>query len=491
MARQPSADPFRLILGSGTRDYKEDYLSNIEPRDKQLWFVENSAGEIVDIEKYDTDSESWVSLLGEFVRSVSGIEVENGNIPQVVKVNGPSPGIDGKEKQLGYDPDREELFVYENGVWRMISTIGSGTGITQQHSLNPTEDQVNDPASAPNVSETGSSGSVESGDHQWLVTFVCGWGETANGPSSSVLTVSDGEVELTNIPIASEDVVSDRYIYRTKAGGDTFYYVDNIGDNTTESYIDSTSDAGLGSEAPTDNKTEAHKGDLPESFISFDASAGHNHDGANSREAIVQPHDISGSKHTGNYSFDNLVDVPDKFTPEDHDVNPSEGPHTGGLPWSQLENVPAIATDPHTNAAHENDFALDPHNNDQHSETYITSAMERIRYGAGQLGEMSAQSNLQPPVPIDVAGEVVKVYALSRVAPDANVSGTVYVSDDSHGEYFTQTITLPSGNTIETDTSNAGTDIYDESIVRFSLDDDNSVGEDFAIYLIVKTEIGS
>lgn len=491
MARQPSADPFRLILGSGTASEKTSYLENITPRDKQLWFVENSAGKIVDIEKYDTDSKSWTSLLGEFVQSVSGIEAESGNVPQVVKVTGPSPDAQGKDKQVGYDPDREELFIYENGVWKMISSIDTSAGATRTHSLDPSVNQVNDPSSAPTVA-TSAGGSLNGGDYKWLVTFVCDWGETATGVASSAVTANSGDQgDLTSIPIASEDVVTDRKIYRTYVGGDTFYYVDNIGDNTSTTYTDTIADGSLGSTAPTENKTEAHDGSLPESVVGFDASSGHNHDGANSRKAIVQPHSIDGSKHTGDYPYSSLTGVPSEFTPENHDVDPNEGPHTGGLPWSQLENVPAIAADPHGNAAHETNFADTNHDNNQHSETYITSAKERIRYGAGQLGEISAQSNLQPPVPIDVAGDVVKVYALSRVAPDANVSGTIYVSDDSHGQYFTQTITLPSGNTIKTDTSNSGTTIYDESIIRFSLDDSNSAGEDFAIYLIVQTEIGS
>lgn len=490
--RQPSVDPHRLVLGAGTADYRADYTENYEVREKQLWFLEDSQGDVIDIHQYHNGD--WRSLLEEYVTSVSGIEGVDGDVPQVVAVEGPAPDSNGEERQFGYDPNREEIFVYHSGIWHLIGSVESASGATTTHALDPSSNQVSDPSSAPTVSTSAtSSGSLSAGDYKWLVTYVTPWGETAKGPASNSVTASSGDQgDLTDIPTSSNDVVEDRNIYRTEAGGETLYYVDNIGDNTSTSYTDTTADADLGSDtAPTENKTEAHSGSLPESNVSFDSSAGHNHDGANSRKAIVQTHDIAGDKHSGNLSYTDLIDVPSKFTPEDHDVNPGEGPHTGGLPWSQLENVPALASDPHTNEAHENDFALAPHNNDQHSETYLTSAMERIRYGAGQLGNISAKTNLQPPVPIDVAGSAVKIYALSRVAPDSNVSATVYVKDSEHGEYFTQTVTLPSGNTMEVDSSISGTTIYDESQVRFSLNDSDSTGEDFGIYLIVETEIGS
>lgn len=499
MTRKPSADPYNLIIGRGTTGGKENYVSNHELKDKQTWIVESSSGEIVDIHQWDEDHERWDSLLGEYVRSVSGLHPDSdNNIDQLVEVNGPSPEEDGREPQFGYDYDRQEIFVYADGGWKFLGSVGSTEGATRTHELDPSKKQVNDPSDSITVSETGSSGSVDSGNHIWAVTFVAPWGETTLGSShSGVLDVSDGEVELTGIPTGSEAVVDNRFIYRTKAdtgtdpGDAAFYYVDDIGDNSSTSYIDSTADSALGETSPSSNNTEAHSGTLPETFVSFDDFEGHNHDGNNSNEAIVQPHDIAGDKHTGGLPWSELENIPSNFTPDSHDVDPTSGPHTGNFPWSRLENVPSLASNPHTNEAHENDFALDPHSNDQHSETYLTSAVERIRYGAGQLGNISQLERLQPPVPIDVAGTAVKAYALAKNPPSDDVSATITVKDSEHGTYFEYVITLSSGSEIETDTSMDGQTIYDESVISFSLNDSDPQGQDFGVYLIVETEIGS
>ena len=493
MARQPSADPSKLILGRGSKDQRQDVLEGIEPRDKQLWIVQNLKGEVSAIEQYDAENDKWINLLDNFVRSVSGILPSvDGEVSQVIAVDGPSPSVDGVTKQIGIDETRGEVFWYIGGRWVLISSSDSVEGATQTHSLDPSEDQVNDPASAPSVAIGDGTGNLSAGDYEWAITFVCPWGETTSGSSaSSTRTVSSGDdVDLTDIPTASEDVVDGRKIYRTEADGSAFYYVDTISDNSTTFYTDTTADSALDYAAPTENTTEAHHGSLPEGSIAFDESSGHNHDGANSRMVVVPEHDIAGGKHTGNLPWDQLEDVPSTFPASDHDINPLDGPHTGNLPWDQLEGVPDLASDPHGDEAHTEDYAAGTHGNEAHDSSYITSATERIRYGAGQLGNMTAQSNLQPPVPIDVAGTAVKAYALARIPPSTEVNGTITVEDQSYNTVFEKTMTLAGGDRMEIDDTISAS-IPDESMIRFSLDDSDSDGIDYAIYLIVEVDIGS
>lgn len=93
------------------------------------------------------------------------------------------------------------------------------------------------------------------GTYQYLVTFLTQGGETPAGPSASVTTSSGNQrVNLSNIPIApsqpmqsgvATNNVIGRNIYRTLAGGSTFFYLASLPDNTTTTYTDSTADSGL------------------------------------------------------------------------------------------------------------------------------------------------------------------------------------------------------------------------------------------------------
>ncbi|GAC1474461.1 MAG: hypothetical protein NVS2B12_20200 [Ktedonobacteraceae bacterium] len=110
------------------------------------------------------------------------------------------------------------------------------------------------PSSAPLLSST--SGTVPSvGTYQYLVTFLTQGGETPGGPASSIATSAGSQkINLVSIPIApaqpiqpgvATNNVIGRSIYRTQAGGSTFYYLATLGDNTTTIYSDSTSDSAL------------------------------------------------------------------------------------------------------------------------------------------------------------------------------------------------------------------------------------------------------
>lgn len=118
---------------------------------------------------------------------------------------------------------------------------------------------------APSVA-VGSSG-VLTGAYQYAVAFVTGYptsdsptpsyqtkGNTGGGTASSTVNPSSQTVSVSAIPIGPTGVV-ERILYRTKANGSTFYYLDTLTDNTTTTYTDNTPDTSLGAQMPTSNTT--------------------------------------------------------------------------------------------------------------------------------------------------------------------------------------------------------------------------------------------
>lgn len=102
------------------------------------------------------------------------------------------------------------------------------------------------------------AGNVDNGAHRYRVTFLTADGETSGGDISSVVTVVDktinGKVTVTGIPIGGS-FVTGRRLYRTAAGGSTYFVLGTIADNTTTSYTDNVADASLGASLPTANTT--------------------------------------------------------------------------------------------------------------------------------------------------------------------------------------------------------------------------------------------
>lgn len=109
------------------------------------------------------------------------------------------------------------------------------------------------------LAATPAAGNVDDGDHRYRYTFVTADGETEGGIISDVVTVADkavnGQVEHTAIPLGGNAVTS-RKVYRTKAGGSTYFLQSTIADNTTTTLTDNTADSGLGAAAPSTNTTE-------------------------------------------------------------------------------------------------------------------------------------------------------------------------------------------------------------------------------------------
>ena len=151
------------------------------------------------------------------------------------------------EIKSGLDPDAQvemkafrELLFIANGVDRPLKWDGSTVTLA---GLDP-------PQTAPSPSESG-SGNLN-GTYRWKVTFVSPTHESSGSPSSVSLTVSNKQVTLNNIPTSSDTQVTKRRIYRTLAGGSDFWFVGEINDNTTTTFVDDVPDSGLGAAIPVD-----------------------------------------------------------------------------------------------------------------------------------------------------------------------------------------------------------------------------------------------
>jgi len=107
------------------------------------------------------------------------------------------------------------------------------------------------------------AGLLSDGVYKYKVSYVLGDGrETEAGTASGGATVADytadGQLALTNIPLATnfnetnlgQKVVA-RKIYRTEADGSDYKFLVKIEDNTTEEYTDNIADADLGEDAPS------------------------------------------------------------------------------------------------------------------------------------------------------------------------------------------------------------------------------------------------
>lgn len=92
---------------------------------------------------------------------------------------------------------------------------------------------------------TGVAGDL-TGDYYYKVTFGNEDSFESNPcPISDVVQPDSDKVDLTDIPQSNNPQVIERHIYRTEAGGGTFYYLTTIEDNYTTTYTDNTVDSDL------------------------------------------------------------------------------------------------------------------------------------------------------------------------------------------------------------------------------------------------------
>lgn len=109
------------------------------------------------------------------------------------------------------------------------------------------------PESAPSVA-IGSGGDLI-GDYKFAVTFMRSGNypcESNPSPVSAIVSPSSQRINLTNIPISSDQKVNRRRIYRVYANGAILYWHTDIEDNTTTVLEDNLHDSSLGDEVSYD-----------------------------------------------------------------------------------------------------------------------------------------------------------------------------------------------------------------------------------------------
>lgn len=106
---------------------------------------------------------------------------------------------------------------------------------------------------------SGGAGNLANGAYDYKIVFLYDGLQESNGQDTATsFTVSGGakNVDLSSIPTGAADQgVTKRRIYRTKAGGGTYFRVATISDNTTTTYTDTTADGSLDTtlKIPTDH----------------------------------------------------------------------------------------------------------------------------------------------------------------------------------------------------------------------------------------------
>ena len=105
------------------------------------------------------------------------------------------------------------------------------------------------PTLAPVAALIAEAGNLSAGNYSYKVVLVTGDGTTAvtlASPASNVVVAipaTHGKVQLTSVATGTAGVVAKRRIYRTLAGGATYYYVGYINDDTTTEFTDNLADA--------------------------------------------------------------------------------------------------------------------------------------------------------------------------------------------------------------------------------------------------------
>jgi hypothetical protein len=139
-----------------------------------------------------------------------------------------------------------------------MNIIGNAWGFLQSKFLKLTGGTLSGNLVFSTVSSAGActaalaglgAGNLSNGAYIYKVTFVTGIGETSLGTASNTITVVDkttnGQVNLTGIPLGGTNVTS-RKIYRTTVGTTNYFFLATIADNTTTIYTDNIADASLG-----------------------------------------------------------------------------------------------------------------------------------------------------------------------------------------------------------------------------------------------------
>jgi len=129
-------------------------------------------------------------------------------------------------------------------------------------------DFIDYPVATPTVA-VGTAGLL-TGAYTYRVTFGAqagiGLPESEVGTVSASVSPSTEKVELTDIPVAVNQNVTARNLYRTEAGGEQHKFLVSILDNVTTTYSDNIEDGDLGPDAPTGLNAITGMEQFPEDF---------------------------------------------------------------------------------------------------------------------------------------------------------------------------------------------------------------------------------
>lgn len=115
---------------------------------------------------------------------------------------------------------------------------------------------IETPSNTMSASTAGTAAAVlGSGIYQYKVAYVNSGGDGGDLPVTALVFTAHASniVSMTGIPTAPVSFgVDKRFLYRTTVGGDVFYYLDEIPNNTTTTYKDEIPDSELIDQAPLD-----------------------------------------------------------------------------------------------------------------------------------------------------------------------------------------------------------------------------------------------
>lgn len=210
-------------------------------------------------------------------RSQISIYIPRGQIPNLAQGTGTPAisirvGTDSTNNYHQFNFDRGELIEGWNPLALDFSSPDSTTGSPGVSALTNIQTRVNSTSSsslisnfrvdkfltfdtgAPTVVE-GAAGSVfSSGDvYSYKIVYVSKYGNLSNaGPASvdTTLSQSVASIELSSIPVSSDNQVVARQIYRTVGNGAIHLFVATINNNSDTTYSDTTADTSLGATSP-------------------------------------------------------------------------------------------------------------------------------------------------------------------------------------------------------------------------------------------------
>lgn len=250
MARPTTPSFYEVFGGLNTESGSE--ISQYEARDLQNLYIQNRGQELVRRKGTDIlrdweeialiDGLEWVRIdgtdhlltvfSGDIYDALSGPAVVSGGsdrFPSSADVNG---ALLSSKLYLGNGVDQNVRWDGDAIKQVMPAQPGSGT-----------------------VAATGAVGLL-TGTYNYRITFTSADGINSQPSEPTTIAVNTKKVDLSSIPTASStENTQGRKVWRTAAGGTTYYLITTLADNTTTTYTDNTADADLDTTVELDLET--------------------------------------------------------------------------------------------------------------------------------------------------------------------------------------------------------------------------------------------